>query len=75
MTSREYVMAQVETLPDNITEELQDFIAYQKFALGLFDNDTDYLSAMPGMVASIRAAAAEPLADGMDASEVDCVSC
>jgi prevent-host-death family protein len=33
--------------------------------------ETLYLQSIPGMVKSIKAAAAEPLADGIDASEVD----
>ena len=70
MGSREYVRAQIDTLPDNVIERVQDFIAYQRFSLGLFDNDTDYLTAIPGMVESIKAAAAEPLEDCVDVSEI-----
>jgi PHD/YefM family antitoxin component YafN of YafNO toxin-antitoxin module len=33
--------------------------------------ETLYLQSIPGMVKSIKAAAAEPLADGIDAAEVD----
>ena len=33
--------------------------------------ETLYLQSIPGMVKSIKAAAAESLADGIDASEVD----
>ena len=33
--------------------------------------ETLYLQSFPGMVASIKAAAAEPLSDGVDASEVE----
>lgn len=33
--------------------------------------ETLYLYSIPGMVQSIKDAAAEPLSDGMDASEVD----
>ena len=33
--------------------------------------ETLYLQSIPGMVDSIKAAAAEPLEDGIDASEVD----
>jgi len=33
--------------------------------------ETLYLQSIPGMVESIGAAAAEPLEDGVDASEVD----
>ena len=70
MTNREYVRAQIDALPDSVIDKLQDFIAYQKFSLGLFNNDTDYLTAIPGMVESIKAAAAEPLEACVDISEV-----
>ena len=70
MSSREYIRSQIDTLPDNIIEKIQDFIAYQKFSLGLFENDTDYLSAMPGMVESIKTAAAEPMDNCVDVSEI-----
>ena len=33
--------------------------------------ETLYLQSIPGMVESIKATAAEPLTDGIDASEVD----
>lgn len=69
MSSREYVRTQIDTLPDSVIMRIQDFIAYQRFSLGLFDNDTDYLTAIPGMVESIKAAAAEPLEDCIDVSE------
>ena len=69
MTNREYVKAQIDALPDSVIDIIQDFIVYQKFSLGLFDNDTDYLTAIPGMVASIKAAAAEPMEDCADISE------
>ena len=70
MSNRDYVRTQVETLPDSIIDKLQDFIAYQRFSLGLFDSDTDYLTAIPGMVESIKAAAAEPLEDCIPVSEI-----
>jgi len=70
MGNREYIKAQIDILPDKVIERIQDFIAYQRFSLGLFDNDTDYLTAIPGMVESIKAAAAEPLESCVDVSEI-----
>jgi hypothetical protein len=70
MSSREYVISKINTLPDNIIEKIQDFMNYQMFTLGLFESDTDYLMSIPGMVESIKAAAAEPLEDSVDVSEV-----
>ena len=70
MSSRDYVRTQIDTLPESVIVKIQDFIAYQMFALGLFDNDTDYLTSIPGMVETIKAAAAEPLEDCVPASEI-----
>ena len=70
MSNRDYVRMQINSLPDSIIDRLQDFIAYQKFTHGLYDNDTDYLTAIPGMVESIKAAAAEPLEDCVSVSEI-----
>ena len=70
MSSREFIRTQIDVLPDTIIEKVQDFIAYQLFTLGLFDSDTDYLTAIPGMVESIKAAAAEPLEDCVSVSEI-----
>jgi hypothetical protein len=70
MNNRDYVRTQIETLPDSVIDKLQDYIAYQRFSLGLFENDTDYLTAIPGMVESIKAAGAEPLDKCMPVSEI-----
>ncbi|MCL2499627.1 MAG: hypothetical protein FWE90_04730 [Defluviitaleaceae bacterium] len=70
MSTREYIRTQVDLLPDNILEKVQDFIGYQKFILGIYDTDTDYLSSIPGMVESIKAAAAEPLDDCVPVTEL-----
>ncbi len=50
---------------------MQEFISFQLYSMGLLENDTEYLQSIPGMVDSIKAAASEPLADGIPASEVD----
>jgi len=71
MTTREYVKGQIEALPEAIIERIQEYISFQRYSMGLFENDTAYLQSIPGMVESIKAAAAEPLEDGIDASEVD----
>jgi hypothetical protein len=70
MSTREYIRTQVDLLPDNILEKVQDFIGYQKFKLGIYDTDTEYLSSIPGMVESIKAAAAESLEDCVPVTEL-----
>ena len=70
MSNRDYVKMQIDVLPDGIIERIVEFIAYQKFALGIYDNDTDYLTAIPGMAESIKSAAAEPLSSCVPVSEL-----
>ena len=39
MSSREYIKNEIDTLPDIIIEKIQEFITFQKFSLGLFEQD------------------------------------
>ena len=71
MSSREYIISQLDSLPESALEKVQEFIMFQRFSMGVFESDTQYLESIPGMVESIRAAAAEPLSAGVPASEVD----
>jgi hypothetical protein len=70
MTNREYIKSQVDELPDNILEKLAEFITFQRFTLGLYDNDTDYLMAVPGMAEKIREGLNTPLSECVSLSEV-----
>ena len=70
MSNRDYIKMQIDALPDGVVERIMEFIAYKKFALGIYDNDTDYLTAIPGMAESIKSAAAEPLSSCVPVSEL-----
>ena len=70
MNNREYVASQLDSLPDSVIEKLREFISFQKFSLGLYDGDDEYLASIPGMVESIKAGSAEPLEDCVDVSEI-----
>ena len=70
MSNREYVASKLDSLPDSVIEKLREFISFQKFSLGLYDSDDEYLASIPGMVESIKAGAAEPLEDCIDVSEI-----
>jgi len=65
MSSRDYAKTQIDTLPDNIIEKVVEFISFQKFSNGIYDNDNDYLNSVPGMVDKIKA--------GMNTSLDECV--
>ena len=71
MMTREYLKTQIDTLPDRAIGRVWEFVQFQKYSIGLYDNDTEYLSSIPGMVSSIKAAAQEPLEEGVDADSVD----
>ncbi|MCL2054573.1 MAG: hypothetical protein FWG90_09125 [Oscillospiraceae bacterium] len=76
--SREYVKTQIDYLPEAQLDEILRAINAVKLRLVskgvdpdlLFKDDTEYLSAVPGMVDKILASAAEPLSDCVHWSEV-----
>jgi hypothetical protein len=70
MTDRDYVKKQIDTLPDGAIERLLEFISFQKYSLGLYDDDTDYLLSVPGMAEKIQSGFNTPLADCVPLSEV-----
>lgn len=66
MINREYIKTQIDTLPDSVVEKVQEYIAFQKFTLGLLGSDTEYLDAIPGMKESILEGKATPLSECLD---------
>jgi hypothetical protein len=70
MSNRDYVKAQIDTLPDGAIEKVLEFISFQKYSFGLYDNDTDYLASVPGMVDKIKVGLNTPPADCVSLSEV-----
>jgi len=70
MTTREYVKTQIDTLPEGAIERVIEFISFQKYSLGLFDNDTDYLMSVPGMAEKIKNGLNTPLSECVPLSEV-----
>ena len=70
MTHREYIHAQLETLPDSVMEKIAEYISFQRYSLGMFENDTDYLMSVPGMAERIREGINTPLSECVPLSEV-----
>ena len=66
MSNREYAKTQIDTLPDNVVEKIVDYILYQRYCIGLFDNDDDYLASIPGMIDSIKDARNAPESERLD---------
>jgi len=70
MTNREYIKEQLDILPEKAIEKLIEFISFQRYSLGLYDNDTDYLMSVPGMADKVKDGLNTPLSDCAPLSEV-----
>jgi hypothetical protein len=70
MTNREYLKREIDVLPESVIEKIQEFISFQKYITGIFDNDTDYLNSIPGMSESILEGINTPLSECISLSEV-----
>ena len=69
MSSRDYAKTQIDTLPEDVIEKVIEFISFQKFNIGLYD-DTDYLNSIPGMAEKIKKGIQTPLSECVSLSEV-----
>ena len=70
MTSRDYVKNQIDILPEQVVEKLIEFISFQKFNLGLYEDDTNYLSSIPGMAEKIKEGMETPLSGCVSADDI-----
>ena len=70
MTNRDYVKKQIDILPESVIEKMIEFISFQKYSLGLCDDDTDYLTSVPGMADKIKSGMNTPLSECVSLSEV-----
>ena len=66
MSSRDFIKSQIDTLPDSVLDKIQEFISFQRYSLGIFDSDDDYLASIPGMTESIREGRATPISECLD---------
>jgi len=67
---RDYAKTQIDVLPDNAIAKIIEFITYQRFSLGLYDNDDEYLASISGMTESIIEGLVMPLSECVPLSEV-----
>jgi len=70
MSNRDYAKTQIDMLPDNVVEKIIEFISFQRYSLGMFESDDDYLASIPGMTESIKEGLSTPLSECMPLSEV-----
>ena len=64
MSTKEILKAEIDLLPENILDKVREFIEFQKFLEGSYDNDTEYLSSISGM--------RESIVEGLNTSLDDC---
>ena len=64
MNRKDLLITQIISLPDSVVEKVMEFVSFQRYSLGLFENDTDYLNSIPGM--------AESIAQGMNTPIHEC---
>jgi hypothetical protein len=70
MSNIEYVKNQLDLLPESAIEKIIEFISFQRFTLGLYDDDTDYLMSTPNMADKIKDGMNTPLSECVPLSEV-----
>jgi hypothetical protein len=70
MSNIDYVKTQLDLLPESAIEKIIEFISFQRFTLGLYDDDTDYLMSVPGMADKIKDGMSTPLSECIPLSEV-----
>ena len=69
MVTHDYIKKQIDDLPESVLERIMEFISFQRYTLGLFDNETDYLVSMPGMTETIKKGMNTPLSECIPLSE------
>ena len=70
VSNRDYAKTQIDILPDGVVEKIIEFISFQKYSLGLFDSDDEYLDSIPDMSESICEGLATPLSECVPLSKV-----
>ena len=63
MLNRDAIKSQIDMLPEPLLAKVLEFIDYQKFIAGIYDNDTDYLSSVSGVKESIIEGLKIPLSE------------
>ena len=66
MSSRDYILNQLDSLPESILDKVKEFIMFQRFSAGIYESDTEYLQSIPGMTESIMEGRAEPISECLD---------
>jgi hypothetical protein len=71
MSVREILLSQIDSLPDFALEKVLEFVSFQRYSLGMFEDDTEYLSSIPGMKESIVKGLNTPISECVPEEEVE----
>jgi hypothetical protein len=71
MNRKEMLLNQIDSLPDFAVEKVMEFILFQRYSLGMFEDDTEYLSSIPGMKESIVKGLNTPISECVPEEEVE----
>jgi hypothetical protein len=71
MNRKEMLLNQIDSLPDFAVEKVIEFVSFQRYRLGMFEDDTEYLSAIPGMKESIVKGLNTPIFECVPEEEVE----
>jgi hypothetical protein len=69
MSRKELLITQIDSLPDSAIEKVLEFVSFQRYSLGLFESDTDYLNSIPGMAESVVRGMRTPVHECFDTLE------
>ena len=70
MTIRESIKKDIDSLPDDVVYALKDYILFHKYRHLLDDDDTAYLSSIPGMNQSVREGVETPISECVPLTKV-----
>ena len=61
-----YLISEIDNLPEEVLGEIIDYVGYIKLKKGMYENDTEYLESIPGMIESIKEGMKEKVSDCVD---------
>ena len=71
MTDRASIIKDINSLPDDVLNHVQNYIAFLKFNYNLYDNDTDYINSIPGLTKKILDSVNSPKSEFMPMEKVE----
>ena len=69
MIDRKWLKEEFDYLPEDALEQVAAFIRFQKFSMGMWRDDTEYLTSIPGMEDSIVKGKNTTISDCFDTLE------